>query len=283
MADRFLVIGDVVDDIVVVPNGPLRTDTDTPSTIRHVPGGSAANTAAWLAALGGTVDFVGVVGAADVDRHAAVLPGAHLTGSELPTGAIVVIVDGEHRTMLTSRGANAELDFDAVPDELIGDHVHLTGHSMASATDGGAAFARMIARSVAKGATVSVSPGSAGYIADLGPTAFLGVIAGATVLFASLAEGAALTGLSEPAAIVDALDFPVVVLTLGAEGVLLSGGHHVPAVAATVRDPTGAGDAFAAAFLLEWVGSGDGAAAARAGAVAAASAVELIGGRPPLP
>ena len=48
----------------------------------------------------------------DVDHHRAVLADAGveavLTGSNLPTGAIVVISDGSVRTMLTSRGANTE-------------------------------------------------------------------------------------------------------------------------------------------------------------------------------
>ena len=31
---RIVVFGDVIDDIVVVPSGPIRVDTDTPSSIR---------------------------------------------------------------------------------------------------------------------------------------------------------------------------------------------------------------------------------------------------------
>ena len=129
-----LVVGDVIDDTVVIPSGPIRPDTDTTSTIRRVAGGSAANTAAWLAALGADVSFVGAVGKADVARHAALLPGvdAHLQAVDAATGAIIVLVQGAERSMLTDRGANAELDFDAIPDALIRAHVHLTGHSMAA-------------------------------------------------------------------------------------------------------------------------------------------------------
>ena len=83
-----LVVGDVIDDTVVIPSGPIRPDTDTTSTIRRVAGGSAANTAAWLAALGADVSFVGAVGKADVARHAALLPGvdAHLQAVDAATG-----------------------------------------------------------------------------------------------------------------------------------------------------------------------------------------------------
>lgn len=279
MNPRILVIGDVIDDIVVIPGGPIRVDTDTPSTIRRVPGGSAANTAAWLGSLGAEVSFVGCVNAADVARHTALLPGVdvHLVASDAPTGTIVILVEGEHRSMLTERGANAELDLDAIDDELIGDHVHLTGHTMAASD--GSAFARFIARAKSLGATVSVSPGSAAYIADLGAERFTEVIAGADVLFASLAEGAALTAADRPAEVAEALGFGTVVLTLGRDGVLVDG-HPVPAALAEVVDPTGAGDALCAGFLASWVRDGDALAAARRSVEVAAGAVGVIGGRP---
>lgn len=280
MSPRILVIGDVIDDIVVIPSGPIRVDTDTPSAIRRVPGGSAANTAAWLASLGAAVGFVGCVNAADVERHTALLPGVdvHLTASDAPTGTIVILVDGEHRSMLTERGANAELDLDGIPDALIADHVHLTGHTMAASD--GSGFARFIARARSLGATVSVSPGSAAYITELGAERFTEVIAGADVLFVSLAEGAALTAADRPAEVAEALGFGTVVLTLGRDGMLVDG-HPVPAVPAEVVDPTGAGDALCAGFLASWVRDGDALAAARRGAEVAARAVGVVGGRPP--
>ncbi|MCC6854982.1 MAG: hypothetical protein IT189_02860, partial [Microbacteriaceae bacterium] len=79
---RIVCFGDLIDDVVAVPQGPIRDDTDTEASIRILPGGSAANTAAWLGSLGADVDFVGIVGSADVARHEASLPGvrAHLRG-----------------------------------------------------------------------------------------------------------------------------------------------------------------------------------------------------------
>src|ERR1700712_1943141 len=83
---RIICFGDVIDDVVAIPDGPIRDDTDTPSSIRFRPGGSAANTAAWLGSLGAAVDFVGVVGRDDVGRHGAALDrvGAvsHLRGHD---------------------------------------------------------------------------------------------------------------------------------------------------------------------------------------------------------
>ena len=279
-------VGDLIDDIVVVPSDKPRPDTDTLSSILQVGGGSAANTAAWIGHLGGRVRFVGIAAERDAPRHAAQLErhgvDAQLQGHPtLPTGTIVLFVDGEERTMFTQRGANTELDCDAVSVEGAA-LLHLTGYTLFGAVDGGASFSRLIARA---GVPVSVTPGSAGFIADYGVAGFRSVIAGATLLFPNLAEGRLLTGLVEPTEVVAALaaDFPVVTLTLGGEGVLVASGGEVvlvPATASTVLDPTGAGDAFAAGFLLEWMTSGDAVAAAKRGTVAAASAVGAMGGRP---
>ncbi len=68
-ARPILVIGDVIDDIIVVPAGPIRPETDTLSTIVSTQGGSAANVAAWLGSLGAAVRFVGRVGAGDGPRQ----------------------------------------------------------------------------------------------------------------------------------------------------------------------------------------------------------------------
>jgi sugar/nucleoside kinase (ribokinase family) len=283
---EILVVGDLIDDIVVVPDDKPRPDTDTLSSILQVGGGSAANTAAWIGHLGGRVRFVGSVADRDVARHAGQLErhgvDAQLQGHPtLPTGTIVLFVDGEQRTMFTQRGANVALDCDEVTVEGAA-LLHLTGYTLFGALDGGASYARFIARA---GVPVSVTPGSAGFIADYGVARFLSVVKGATLLFPNLAEGRLLTGIDDPAEVAAALaaEFPVVALTLGGEGVLVASGGEVVRVAATpstVLDPTGAGDAFAAAFLLEWVGSGDAVAAAKHGAVAAADAVRVIGGRP---
>lgn len=286
---RIVCVGDVIDDVVAVPAGPIRSDTDTPSAIRFRPGGSPANTAAWLGSLGAAVDFVGTVGAADVARHVDALPGvtAHLTGHPtLTTGAIVVIVDGQTRSMLTDRGANAALDPADVTDELLAAAavLHLTGHALLN--DAGAdGFAALIARARAGSVAVSLAPGSAGFIADYGVEAFRAATAGASILFPSLDEGRLLTGLEQPAEIAEALsrDVDVVVLTLGTEGVLVAANgaiEAVPAVRAEVVDPTGAGDAFCAGFLAEWVRSTDALAAAREGTRVAARAVSSIGARP---
>jgi hypothetical protein len=69
---------------------------------------------------------------------------------------------------------------------------------------------------------------------------------------------------------------PVVALTRGAAGATVFAAgqpHHIPAFAVAERDPTGAGDVFAAAMLLRLRETGDPQAAARFAACAAALSI----------
>lgn len=293
-ADRIVVVGDVINDIVVVPRSPVRPDTDTSASIRPRPGGSAANTAVWLGSRGAAVDFVGAVGVQDAAAHeqefreAGVEPHLQVEVG-IPTGTIIILVDGETRSMFTERGANAALRVDAVTDALLADAavLHVSGYSI---LDGfGATRTReLLARAAAAGVPVSVNPASTGYVADFGVAAFAAAIEGATVLFPNRAEAQQLAGVDDPEAAARALGrrFPVVAMTLGSEGVLVvadgAAPVHVPAPATRMVDPTGAGDAFTAGFLDSWVRTRDPLEAARTGVRVAARAVTMIGGRPPL-
>jgi sugar/nucleoside kinase (ribokinase family) len=292
--ERVLVVGDVVDDILVLPRTAVRVDTDTAAEIRSSPGGSAANVAAWLGALGAAVDFVGTVGQADLGRHATALTrhgvAAHLaTVADLPTSTIVILVEGDRRTMFTDRGANAALRAEQVTDALLDSAtvLHLTGYALHDGL-GPDGFASLVDRAHRAGVPVSVNPGSAGFIADYGPVAFARALAGVDVLIANLDEGRLLTGSDDPAEVADALGLahPTVVLTLGAGGAILveRGGPGVatPAERAVVVDPTGAGDALTAGFLANWAVDRNAVAAVRAGIALAARAIGIVGGRPPI-
>ena len=76
------------------------------------------------------------------------------------------------------------------------------------------------------------------------------------------------------------LDAPVVCTTLGARGVRVRAGGReelVPAPQVDERDPTGAGDAFAAAFTVATLAGAEPVEAARAAVPVAAAAVERLG------
>jgi 1D-myo-inositol 3-kinase len=73
---------------------------------------------------------------------------------------------------------------------------------------------------------------------------------------------------------------PMVALTRGWKGLTLltrQGEHEVPSLPRPEKDPTGAGDVFAAAFLVRYHESGDPPAAATFAACAASCAVEGVG------
>lgn len=289
---RIVAFGDVVNDIVAVPRAEIRPDTDTTSMIRPRAGGSAANTAAWLGSLGAQVDFVGCVGIADADYHAEMLRDQgvvpHLTVAPgLPTSMIVIIVEGERRTMLTERGANAALLATDLRDEVLADAavLHLTGYTLLDGprTPG---MRELIDRAHAAGATVSLNPGSAGFIADFGTEDFIAGIAGADILFANVHEAALLCDETVPERIAKVLGdrHGIAIITQGGDSVLVAERGAKPVVVAVpqvrVVDPTGAGDAMAAGFLHHWLSSGDAVRAAAAGVAVAARAVMVMGGRP---
>lgn len=290
---RILIVGDVIDDVIVQPLGPVVPASDTPARITATPGGSAANQAVWFAAAGARARLVARVGAADLDRHLATfaLAGveAVLAGDDdLPTGSIVILVatDGE-RTMYTDRGANLALRIQDLPDALLADvdALHVSGYSLFE-PDVRTAVLDLVARAQRRGLPVSVDPGSIAFLDEVGPAAFLGWIEGAELLLPNLDEGRLLTGEHEAHRVLDGLldHAPVVALTLGPDGVLLGSRdrdhRHLPARDVEVADTTGAGDAFAGAFLAAWLAGADLMDAGTRGVAAAARAVTVAGARP---
>jgi sugar/nucleoside kinase (ribokinase family) len=295
MGDRFVVVGDIMNDIVVVPRGPIAPDTDTESQVRPRPGGSGANTAAWLGSLGVPTDFVGCVGSADVDVHVELFRQSGVTPHlqvepGLPTGTIVIMVRGEERTMLTERGANAAFSAATATDDLLSAAavVHVSGYTIVK--DYGSGAARdIIRRALAHGVPVSVTPGSTGYLALYGAQNFLDDIAGAHIVISTLAEGQLLTSLEDPLKVGKALldHAQIVIITRGSRGAILFQRDTLPIEVPAppivkLVDPTGAGDALAAGFLAHWVTTKNPEAALRSAVLVAARAVMLIGGRPPV-
>lgn len=287
-----LVVGDVIDDIIVRPRGPIRHDTDTPASIERRPGGSAANTAAWLGSIGADVHFFGRLGAADVLRHTAELERfgvqTHLDGDdEHPTGTIVILVEGESRTMLTDRGANVVFNLDLVPDDLIAiaNYLHFTGHTIIDEPKR-EAVVRLIARARSHGAIVSVDPATAGFITDFGVADFIRLCDGVDILRPNEDEACVLAGVTDVAIATEKLTehFPLVITTCGGKGVLVAERGkpivHVRVEPVAVVDPTGAGDSFNAGLLAALANGASPVEAAENGARVAAGGLLTVGGRP---
>jgi ribokinase len=281
-----VVVGDLMVDVVVHHEGPIAVGSDTPSTVRTVGGGSAANTAAWLGSLGVRVALLAAVGDDDAGRSAVrelAATGVEVIGPVVPgaaTGTCVVLVgpDGE-RTMFPDRGANASLTvehvvaaFDPPPA-----HVHVSGYTLLGKGSRAAGLAA-IAEARRRGVPVSVDASSAAPIRSVGAATFLGWIDGVDVLFANDDEVEALGGDSAVLAVVGAL-----VAKHGAAGASWTDGGErvsVPAVPAVVVDTTGAGDAFAAGHLAATLRGSDQADRLASAASAAARAVATPGARP---
>ena len=131
-----------------------------------------------------------------------------------------------------------------------------------------------------------VDPASVGFLREVGAETFLRWTQGTGTIFANLDEALELTGSSDPNLQMQTLGrfFEHVVLKRGAAGAALGGRKGVtlslPAPASEVVDSTGAGDAFAAAFIAAELRGGTPEARLRAGIEAGSRAVAKIGGQP---
>src|SRR5260370_5563455 len=138
---RVVVIGDLMTDGVAHATLPLARGSDTPASVTMHGGGSGANIAAWMAADGGDVAFVGRRGAdiagrnRDMELMGYGVDARLVMDPERPTGTCVVMVThkGEH-TMLSDPGANAALSPDDLPRDLFapGNHMHVSGYTLLS-------------------------------------------------------------------------------------------------------------------------------------------------------
>jgi sugar/nucleoside kinase (ribokinase family) len=285
-----LVIGDVMTDVIVRPEGPLVRGSDRRASITFQPGGSAANQAAWLASFGAKVDFVARVGLADVQSETARLEAIgvtpHLVGDlEHETGRLIALIDenGE-RSFLTDRGANKALEAGDIPDALIGGaaHIHLSGYSF-FAPSPRAAVLEAMRRAGDK--PISVDPASAEFLREVGADQFLAWTRGASILFPNAEEAAILAGSDNPHTQCARLasHYPLVVVKRGAAGAEAAGGARrwrVDAPEVEAVDTTGAGDAFVAAFLAARLSGADIQASLERAGAAGAEATTRVGGQP---
>jgi sugar/nucleoside kinase (ribokinase family) len=289
-APRILVVGDVMTDVIVRPEGPLARGSDRRASIAVRPGGSAANQATWLASFGVAVDFVARVGAVDVESETArfktigVMP--HLVGDRThETGRLIALIDqvGE-RSFLTDRGANEALEARDIPDALIANasHISLSGYSF-FAPSARAAVLDVMRRAGDK--PVSIDPASAEFLREVGADKFLAWTRGAAILFPNEEEAAILAGSDDPETQCARLAarYRLVVVKRGAAGAEAAGDERRWRVNTTkieAVDTTGAGDAFVAGFLAARTEGAEIVAALTRAVVAGSGATVNVGGRP---
>lgn len=290
---RVLVIGDVVDDLLVRPLTAVTRASDTSADIRHRPGGSAANVAAWLGALGVDVTFVGRAGHNSAGEHVSVL---HRHGvdariavdRERTTGSIVLVLDEQgERTMYVDRSANTGLTRRDIPDDVWRDVavLHLTGYTFFDPATRPVAL-DAIATARRRHIAVTVDPSSAAYVRQVGPDSFREWVTGVDALLPNAVEAELLTGLADAVAAAEDLtrSCSTAAVKLGDGGAVVrtvAGDRlQADAVAADVHDSTGAGDGFAAGWIAAWVRGEDLAGRLASGLEVSARAVTVLGGRP---
>ncbi len=302
------VLANATDDLLV-EHGMVKGSMDLVDTERaelvyaamgpgiEISGGSAANTVAGVASLGGRAAYIGRVNDDQLGRvyaHDLRAAGVRFdsppASDGLPTGRSMILVTPDaERTMNTYLGASAELHADDVDEDLVRSAAvtYLEGYLWDSpAAQDAFRHASTVAHDAGRKVALTLSDG---FVVDRHRSTFLDLISGSVdILFANEAE---ITMLFE----VDSFDGAVqqvlhhcelAAVTRGAAGSVLVRGDDVievpvePVPGGTVVDTTGAGDLYAAGVLHGLVTGRDLHTCGRLGGIAAAEVISHLGARP---
>lgn len=266
------VIGDVNPDILVVDADAVPEFGQVEKlvgTIRMTVGGSSAITACGIARLGLKVAHGGVVGDDLLGRaildalaqHGVDTSTVSVDGA-IPTGATVVLGQGDHRALLTATGTIDRLRAEDVPREALPHIRHIHAGSTAIQPKLRPGLPDLLRDARAAGVTSSVD---ANWDPDRRWDGIDAILAAADVFFPNEREAALISGDIDPLAAAHTLvrraheagreaGAPplTVAVKLGADGALVVRGDEalrLPADAVEVVDSTGAGDAFDAGFI----------------------------------
>ena len=261
---------------------------------QEIAGGSAANTMAGLASLGGRGMFVGKVKRDRLgERFAQSLTGLGVRyGTQMadagPATAccmIVVTPDG-HRSMNTYLGASRELTpSDINEDEVAAvDVLYIEGY-LWDAPDAKAAIEKAIGIVKSAGGRVAFTL-SDPFCVGRWRAEFVALLQRIDILFANEEEAKALFEADDfDSALQEFRGWPgIAALTRSEKGCVIARGRELHALDAVpvskVIDTTGAGDQFAAGFLYGLTQGKDLATCGRLGALAAAEVISHYGARP---
>ena len=262
---------------------------------QEVSGGSAANTIAGIAHLGGRTAYVGKVKddqlgaifAHDLRAQGAVYETALARKDhEAETGRCIVLVtpDGE-RSMNTYLGVTEFLSPDDIDEAMMAEAewIFLEGYRF-DGPESHQAFAKAIAACKAGGGKVAITL-SDPFCIERHRDAFAAMLRDhVDLLFANRAEVLSMYQTEDFDAALNAAaeEIETVVCTESEHGAhILSGGQrwHVPAVPTQVVDATGAGDLFAGAFLWGLAEGHDLETCGKMGCVGGSEVISHIGAR----
>ena len=297
---RITIVGSVNMDLVFrTPRMPEPGETIQGHEFLQIPGGKGGNQAVAAARAGAQVRLIGRVGAdalgaqllaslqADGVNTAAV---AALPGMATGVAGILVDEDGQNSIVLAS-GANAALSVADIEAEA--EHITSAQFLVCQLETPLASVERAIALAHEAGVSVIFNPTPMQELSD-------GLLAKVAYLVVNEVEAAQLSGLGvhdlasarQAAQLLLARGVQCVLLTLGAQGVLLAREDHLellPAFEVQAVDTTAAGDTFVgslAVALAEQRNAGtatDVAAACRRAQAAAALSVTKIGAQSSIP
>jgi len=282
-----VVVGDTFVDLVSsVPSVPLAGEAVWGSQLRGTGGGSGANMAISLADFGVPTSFVTVVGDDDYGRGAIEeyrAAGIDTTGcavrDEVVTSLCVILLTEHERTILAfADGAASDLLLPQDVAHILDSppaHLLLSGLAM-GATPTGATCADLVS-ALPDTTAVYFDPNLRVTAASLAPEAvswYRTAVAHADVLLAGEHELEGL-GLERP-------EGGTLITKYGARGSRMTAEGldvFVPALRAPVVNATGAGDAYAAAFVAARARGADLVTAARLATAAGSLAVQTPGSR----
>jgi sugar/nucleoside kinase (ribokinase family) len=277
----------------------------------EVSGGSAANTAAGVASLGGAAAFLGKVrddALGEIFTHDLRSTGVVYTTPAATAGpptarCLILVTPDAERTMNTYLGVAGELVAADIDAALVSSAriTYVEGYLVGLAT-AEAALATATDAAHRAGRRVALTLSDPFWVA-LQRDAFTALLPGVDILLGNEAEALEMTGETDLEAALTALTktCPVVALTRGAAGAVASGGNETVSVPAEpveepggrgvsprqgrrepprVVDTTGAGDLFAAGFLLGLARERPLTDCLRLGALAAAEVISHTGARP---
>ena len=287
--NRIVVLGDLNLDVHARQPACLPPGDEARDLVRAVAGGSGGTFARVAAACGASVSFLGCVGndlVGDLLVRSLEEVGidARVQRVDRPSGVILALERGDERSMICSRGANDGIRADRIHESTFdgANHLHVSGYAFLSEAQR-PAVDRVLMYSRSARVSVSVDPPPANLIRAHGVERFLDRLPGNAWLFPNRTEGELLARSAEPSEVVDrlAVRSPVGAVTLGRDGAAAWAGssrHTASIDPIAAVDPTGAGDAFAGAFVASYLGRANLASAVEA---ACAAARDHLAGRVP--
>ena len=262
---------------------------------REESGGSAANTMAGVASLGGKPAYIGRVcndQLGEIFSHDMRATGVHFAvppaaGGPSTARCLILVTPDAQRTLNTYLGACVNLGPEDVDDELVrrGKVLYLEGY-LWDKPKAKEAFVKAASVASAAGRRVALTLSDSFCVARHRESFLDFVARHVDILFANEAEIKALyaTESFDEAVVHARRDTKLAALTRGPRGsVLVAGSEHVEVDAAPVArlvDTTGAGDLYAAGVLFGLTHGDSLAAAGRRGSIAAAEVISHYGARP---